>query len=44
MIKQVVYGEKTGQGMLIAGSGTLGWDAVGANMIEEGDEAVCPIF
>lgn len=41
MLKQVLYAEKEGsQSMLIAGSGTMGWDAVGANLIEKGDEAV----
>ena len=41
MLKQVLYAEKPGnQSMLIAGSGTMGWDAVGANLIERGDEAV----
>jgi alanine-glyoxylate transaminase/serine-glyoxylate transaminase/serine-pyruvate transaminase len=41
MLKQVLYAEKEGsQSVLIAGSGTMGWDAVGANLIERGDEAV----
>lgn len=41
MLKEVLYAEKEGsQSMLIAGSGTMGWDAVGANLIERGDEAV----
>ncbi|WVQ79654.1 hypothetical protein IAT38_001754 [Cryptococcus sp. DSM 104549] len=32
--------ESGSQPILIAGSGTMGWDAVGANLIEKGDEAV----
>ncbi|OCF43063.1 alanine-glyoxylate transaminase/serine-glyoxylate transaminase/serine-pyruvate transaminase [Kwoniella heveanensis CBS 569] len=32
--------ESGSQPILIAGSGTLGWDAVGANLIERGDEVV----
>lgn len=42
MLKTVLYAEKGegNQAMLIAGSGTLGWDSVGANLIERGDDAV----
>ncbi|WWC89041.1 uncharacterized protein L201_003959 [Kwoniella dendrophila CBS 6074] len=32
--------ESGSQPILIAGSGTLGWDAVGVNLIERGDKAV----
>ena len=45
MLKKVVYAEKEGnQSVLISGSGTLGWDAVGANLIERGEEAVSPRY
>ncbi|ORX35631.1 pyridoxal phosphate-dependent transferase [Kockovaella imperatae] len=41
MLKQVLYAEKEGnQPFLIAGSGTMGWDQVAANLMEQGDEAV----
>ncbi|ORY26322.1 putative alanine-glyoxylate transaminase [Naematelia encephala] len=42
MLKTVLYAEQGhgNQGFLVAGSGTLGWDAVGANLIERGDKAV----
>lgn len=41
MLRQILYAEKEGnQPFLIAGSGTMGWDAVGANLIERGDEAL----
>lgn len=41
MLRKVVYAEKEGnQAMLISGSGTMGWDAVGANLIEPGEQAV----
>jgi hypothetical protein len=36
---QVLY-TKDGQPFLVAGSGTLGWDAVAANLIEPGEKAV----
>lgn len=36
---KVLYAPNS-QPFLIAGSGTLGWDAVGANLIEQGDNAV----
>lgn len=39
MLREVLYAPK-GQPFLVAGSGTLGWDMVGANLIEEGDEAL----
>ncbi|KAL3229816.1 Alanine--glyoxylate aminotransferase 1 [Nakaseomyces bracarensis] len=32
--------EKKGQAFVIAGSGTLGWDIVGANLINQGDNAL----
>ncbi|KAJ9092558.1 hypothetical protein QFC21_006789 [Naganishia friedmannii] len=38
LLRQVLY-TKDGQPFLVAGSGTLGWDAVGANLIEKGDKA-----
>ncbi len=42
MLKTVLYAEKRedNQSMLISGSGTMGWDAAGANLIERGDNAV----
>jgi len=41
MLRQILYAEKEGnQPFLISGSGTMGWDAVGANLIETGDEAL----
>ncbi|KAJ9112227.1 hypothetical protein QFC22_006311 [Naganishia vaughanmartiniae] len=39
LLRQVLY-TKDGQPFLVAGSGTLGWDAVGANLIEKGDKAL----
>jgi len=39
MVRQVVV-TKTGQPYIIAGSGSLGWDAFSANMLESGDHAV----
>ena len=40
MLKQVLYAEKEGnQPFLIAGSGTMGWDQVAVNLMEQGDEA-----
>lgn len=41
MLKKVLYAEKEGnQSVLISGSGTMGWDAAAANLLEQGDEAV----
>lgn len=40
MIKQVLYADKTGQPFLIAGSGTMGWDATAANVVEAGEDVV----
>lgn len=41
LLRKVLYAEKEGnQPFLIAGSGTMGWDAVGANLIERGEEAL----
>lgn len=39
MFREVLYAPK-GQPFLIAGSGTLGWDQVAANLIEVGEEAL----
>lgn len=39
MLREVLY-TKDGQPVLVAGSGTLGWDAVGANLIEPGEKAL----
>ncbi|KAJ9108213.1 hypothetical protein QFC19_002460 [Naganishia cerealis] len=39
LLRQVLY-TRDGQPFLVAGSGTLGWDAVGANLIEKGDKAL----
>jgi aspartate aminotransferase-like enzyme len=39
LLRKVLY-TTDGQPFLVAGSGTLGWDAVGANLIEKGDKAV----
>jgi alanine-glyoxylate transaminase/serine-glyoxylate transaminase/serine-pyruvate transaminase len=39
MFRQVLVTE-TGQPFIVAGSGTLGWDIVAANLIEPGDEAL----
>lgn len=40
MLKKVLYAEKTGQPFLIAGSGTMGWDATAANVVEAGEDVV----
>ena len=42
MLKTVLYAEQGegNQAFLIAGSGTMGWDAVGVNLIEKGDDVV----
>ena len=41
MLRKVLYAEGPGnQPILIAGSGTMGWDAVGANLLERGDDAL----
>lgn len=39
MLRKVLYAPK-GQPFLVAGSGTLGWDMVAANLIEPGEEAL----
>jgi alanine-glyoxylate transaminase/serine-glyoxylate transaminase/serine-pyruvate transaminase len=39
LLRKVLY-TTDGQPFLVAGSGTLGWDAVGANLVEKGDKAV----
>ncbi len=33
-----VFLAEDGQPLVVTGSGTLGWDMVGANLLEEGDE------
>ncbi|KAL1411383.1 hypothetical protein Q8F55_002339 [Vanrija albida] len=41
LLKKVLYGEKPGnQPFLIAGSGTLGWDATAANLVEPGEDVL----
>ena len=42
MLRTVLYAESRAdnQPFLVAGSGTLGWDAVGANLVERGDEVL----
>lgn len=39
MLRKVLYAPK-GQPMLIAGSGTLGWDAAAVNLVEPGENVV----
>ncbi|KPV74431.1 uncharacterized protein RHOBADRAFT_48618 [Rhodotorula graminis WP1] len=39
MLRQLLYTDK-GQPFVIAGSGTLGWDLVAANLIEHGEKAL----
>jgi aspartate aminotransferase-like enzyme len=39
LLRKVLYTE-SGQPFLVAGSGTLGWDAVAANLIEKDEKAV----
>ncbi|GAA5901307.1 alanine--glyoxylate transaminase [Sporobolomyces salmoneus] len=39
MLRTLLYTEK-GQPFVIAGSGTLGWDLVAANLLEQGDKAL----
>jgi len=39
MTRQVLF-TKAGQPFLISGSGTLGWDQVGANLVEAGDKVL----
>lgn len=39
MMREVLF-TKTGQPFLVAGSGTMGWDMVAANLMEEGDSAL----
>ncbi|GAA5834186.1 hypothetical protein JCM3766R1_004484 [Sporobolomyces carnicolor] len=39
MLRTLLYTEK-GQPFIIAGSGTLGWDLVAANLMESGDKAL----
>lgn len=41
LLRKVLYTE-SGQPFLVAGSGTLGWDAVAANLVENGEKAVSP--
>jgi alanine-glyoxylate transaminase/serine-glyoxylate transaminase/serine-pyruvate transaminase len=40
MTREVLYAGKETQPFLISGSGTLGWDQVAANLVEEGEEAL----
>lgn len=42
MLRSVLYAENGdgNQAFLIAGSGTMGWDSVGVNLLERGDDAV----
>lgn len=42
MLRSVLYAEQGegNQGFLIAGSGTMGWDAVGVNLVEKSDDVV----
>ena len=40
MTREVVYAGKSTQPFLISGSGTLGWDQVAANLVEDGEEAL----
>ncbi|PVV00623.1 hypothetical protein BB560_004994 [Smittium megazygosporum] len=37
---KVVFGSTSAQPFVIAGSGTLGWDQVAANILEQGDKAL----
>jgi len=39
MLREVLY-TTSAQPFLIAGSGTLGWDQVAANLVETGEEAL----
>ncbi|TEB29078.1 alanine-glyoxylate transaminase [Coprinellus micaceus] len=40
MTREVLYAGETTQPFLISGSGTLGWDQVAANLVEDGEEAL----
>ncbi|KAF9477785.1 PLP-dependent transferase [Pholiota conissans] len=40
MTRQIVGASPASAALLLAGSGTLGWDQVGANLIEQGDRAL----
>lgn len=40
MTREVLYAGKDTQPFLISGSGTLGWDQVSANLVEDGEEAL----
>ncbi|KAG2011415.1 alanine-glyoxylate transaminase [Coprinopsis cinerea AmutBmut pab1-1] len=40
MTREVLYAGKDTQPFLISGSGTLGWDQVAANLVEDGEEAL----
>lgn len=39
MLRQLMY-TKDGQPFIIAGSGTLGWDLCGSNLVEPGEHAL----
>ncbi|EJD48007.1 PLP-dependent transferase [Auricularia subglabra TFB-10046 SS5] len=40
MLREVLYTKAPSQPFLIAGSGTLGWDQVAANLVEPGDDVL----
>ncbi|KAL7422043.1 hypothetical protein Q5752_003816 [Cryptotrichosporon argae] len=40
MLRRVLYAGDASQPFLIAGSGTMGWDAVGANLVEPGEDVL----
>ncbi|EKM75673.1 hypothetical protein AGABI1DRAFT_132065 [Agaricus bisporus var. burnettii JB137-S8] len=40
LLSKKVVGSASGQPFIIAGSGTLGWDQVGANLVERGDRVL----
>ncbi|KAF8972642.1 pyridoxal phosphate-dependent transferase [Flammula alnicola] len=40
MTRQVVHTTATSPALILAGSGTLGWDQVGANLVEPGDRVL----
>ncbi|KXN80807.1 Alanine--glyoxylate aminotransferase 1, partial [Leucoagaricus sp. SymC.cos] len=40
LLSRKVVGSQYGQPFIIAGSGTLGWDQVGANLVERGDNVL----
>lgn len=40
LLSRKVVGSQYGQPFIVAGSGTLGWDQVGANLVERGDKVL----